>query len=116
MTTSEHRRAPERPKLRHGPATRAGQPVISRRGHVSADDSNRFIRQALEDIRAYMREHDLDPAGPPFAICTPTGRPGLIDIETGWPLDQIAQGAGAIHGATLPPTVVRHNIPDSMLV
>ena len=116
MTTSKYARPPEGPKPRHRPATHAGQPVITKRGQVTTDDSNRFIRHALKDIRAYMHEHDLDPAGPPFAICTPTAQPGLTDIETGWPLDQTTQGAGTIHSATLPRAVVRHNIPDSMLV
>ena len=116
MTTYGYTSSPARPKPRHGPATRAGQPVISKRGQVAADDSNRFIREALEDVRAYMHEHDLDPAGPPFAMCIPTAKPGLVDVEAGWPIDRIAQGAGAIHSATLPPAVVRHSIPDSMLV
>ena len=116
MTMSDYTNSPERPKPRHGPAARAGQPVITKRGQVATDDSNRFIRDALEDVRAYMHEHELDPAGPPFAICTPAAEPGLVDVEAGWPLDQIAQGAGAIHSATLPRAVVRHSIPDSMPV
>jgi hypothetical protein len=116
MTTSGYTNSPARPKPRHGPAARSGQPVISKRGQVAADDASRFIRRALEDVRAYMREHDLEPAGPPFAICIPAARTGQVDVEAGWPLEQIAQGAGAIHSATLPHAVVRHSIPDSMLV
>ena len=116
MTTSAYTGSTEGPRTRHGPAARAGQAVITKRGQVATADSNLFIRDALEDVRAYMHDHDLDPAGPPFAICTPASQAGLVDVEAGWPLDQVAEGAGAIHSATLPRAVVRHSMPDSMLV
>jgi hypothetical protein len=89
--------------------TRYSQPVLAKRGRVGVDDSTRFIRDALADIRAYMHEHDLEPAGPPFAITSAAAEPGKVDVEAGWPLEHEAVGAGAIHSATLPCTLARHN-------
>ena len=95
---------------------RFSQPTLSKRARVPASESTRFIREALADVRAYMHEHDLDPTGPPFAICMPIAEAGTVDIEAGWPLQHEAVGAGAIHSATLPCTVVRHTQEQETLV
>jgi hypothetical protein len=89
--------------------TRYSQPVLTKRGHISTDEATRFIRETLRDVRAYMHEHDLSPAGPPFAITSGADDPGMVNVEAGWPLDHEAVGAGAIHSATLPRTLARHN-------
>jgi hypothetical protein len=94
---------------------RYGQPALIKHGHVSADMLPAFIREALRDIRAYMHEHDLHPAGPPFATSTASSEPGKIDVETGWPLEHEAVGAGAIHSATLPCTLARHTNPRELV-
>jgi hypothetical protein len=87
---------------------RYSQPALIKRGHVSVDEQTDFTRDALQDIRAYMREHDLHPNGPPFAISTGTIDQGMIDVEAGWPIDHPVEGAGAIHTTTLSPTLARH--------
>jgi hypothetical protein len=114
MTTSMHTLTSPIPEHAHPAGRRAGQPVLSKRGQVVVDDSARFIREALEDIRAYIHEHDFNTTGPPFAICTPAPEQGLVDVEAGWPLDRIVPGAGAIHSATLPPTEVRPNVHEAI--
>ena len=115
MIMSTHTVASPIPEHAHPPSRRAGQPVLSKRRQVSVDDSARFIREALEEIRDYIHEHDFSPAGPPFAICTPSSEQGVVDVEAGWPLDHSVPGAGSIHSATLPPTEVRENVLDATL-
>ena len=58
------------------------QPVLSIRASVP-ETGRRFIADALHDVRIYMQEHRVQPAGPPFSIRRRTERE--IDIEAGWP-------------------------------
>ena len=92
----------------HGLRPAGQQPVLSTRARVRESDSAHFIQDALEDIRAYMQEHHIHPAGPPFARCRSTGA-GTLDIETGWLLERPVQGSGRIHAASLPTTLIRHD-------
>ena len=74
--------------------TRCSQPVLAKRGRVDADDSTRFIRDALADIRAYMHEHDLEPAGPPFAITNAAAEPGKVTWRQAGHSNTSARGRG----------------------
>lgn len=94
---------------------RYSQPALIKSGHVSADELTHFIREALRDIRAYMHEHDLDPAGPPFAISSGSSQPGTVNVEAGWPVEHEATGAAAIHSATLPRTIARRSDAETMI-
>lgn len=79
---------------------RADDPVLSIRGRIPAGEADAFIADALRDIRAYMHEHHLEAAGPPFAIRRPLG--SELDVEAGWPTGAPVPGAGRIHGGALP--------------
>jgi hypothetical protein len=69
---------------RHRPLSQSDeQQVLSIRGLVAEEDAQRFIADALHDIRVFMQEHDLSPAGPPFSIHHLRGDD--LDIEAGWP-------------------------------
>ncbi len=104
LTTREyHQRGFQRPDQ---------QAVLLIRGRVHQSDSGRFIRDSLAELHAFMHQHRIRPTGPPFARCRPTGV-GTVDIETGWPLEQPAEGRGRIHGASLPTTLIRHTTPHS---
>jgi hypothetical protein len=88
-----------------------GYPVLAIRTRTSERQGADFVHDALEEIRTFMHDHDLQPSGPPFTIVTPTARPGTLDIEAGWPIDHPVAGAGRIHGATLPPALSGHSRP-----
>ena len=83
-------------------ATRASsdQPVLSIRASVRESEADRFIADALRDIRVYMQEHHVQPAGPPFSICRPRG--SEVDVEAGWPTAAPLNGTGRIHGGSVP--------------
>jgi hypothetical protein len=85
------------------PAGRAApdQPVLSVRGSVPKAEAERFIADALRDIRVFMQEHDVAPAGPPFTICRPRG--SCLDVEAGWPTAvKCLAGSSRIHAGLLP--------------
>jgi hypothetical protein len=79
----------------------ADQPVLSIRGSVPRAKADRFIAEALHDIRVFMREHDVTPAGPPFSICRSRG--SSLDVEAGWPTAvKPPAGSTRIHVGSLP--------------
>jgi hypothetical protein len=86
----------DRPNLRPD-----DQPVLSIRASVSKADAGRFIAEALHDVRAFMQEARLPPAGPPFSISRPRGR--KVDVEAGWPTAvRPHAGTSRIHPGSLP--------------
>jgi hypothetical protein len=93
----------DRTRTRH-----PGQPVLAIRARTSERHAAHFVHAALEEIHAFIHDHDLQPAGPPFTIVTRTPRPGTVDVEAAWPIDQPVAGTGRIHGATLPTTLTGH--------
>ncbi len=77
------------------------QQVLSIRDLVPKEDAQRFIADALHDIRVFMQEHDLAPAGPPFSICRLRGDD--LDLEAGWPTaTKPLAGTSRIHSGSLP--------------
>jgi hypothetical protein len=82
------------------------QPILSIRAAVAEKDAERFIADALHDIRVFMRQHDVLPDGPPFSISRP--REGILDIEAGWPTaTRPLVGAGRIHSGSVPRSSIR---------
>lgn len=80
------------------------QQVLSIRHQVPREDAQRFIADALHDIRVFMEEHDVSAAGPPFSICRPRG--DTLDIEAGWPTaTKPLPGTSRIHSGSLPRTL-----------
>ena len=95
---------PAAPLARH---KETAQPVLSVRASVRKSEARTFIAGALHDIRLFMHEHDVEPAGPPFSICTPHGRD--LDIEAGWPTLRPLIGTNRIHAGALPPSLIGRN-------
>lgn len=90
-----------RPTLAHGLTARsAGQAVLSIRDTIPKAEAERFIAAALRDIRVFMQEQDVSPAGPPFSICREHGR--VLDVEAGWPTARPVAGTPRIHSGGLP--------------
>ena len=84
------------------------QAVLSIRARVDKCDATTFVHESLESIYVYMREHDMHPAGPPFALCKSAGV-RAIDVEAGWPLDRSVDGAGRIHAGSVPTALIGHD-------
>jgi hypothetical protein len=83
------------------PALNPDQQILSIRASVPKAEAGRFIGDALHDIRIFMQEHDVSPAGPPFSICRPRGSD--LDIEAGWPTaGKPLASTSRIHSGTLP--------------
>jgi hypothetical protein len=99
--------SPRTPSSRRGhPGTSySGQPILAIREHTSERRASQFVHDALGELHAFIRDHDIHPAGPPFTIVNHTPKPGTLDIEAVWPIDGPAAGAGRIHGGTLPVTL-----------
>lgn len=93
------------PGARHQ-RTSANQPVLSIRGAVPKEEDRAFIAEALHDIRLFMHEHEIPPAGPPFSICEPRG--SYLEIEAGWPTSTQALGTSRIHSGSLPRSLAGH--------
>jgi hypothetical protein len=90
-----------RTTVRHlSPGRLDQQAILSVRACVREEEAEAFIANTLHDVRAYMQEHHVQPAGPPFSISRP--RDGAIDIEAGWPIAKAVPGTGRIHGGALP--------------
>jgi hypothetical protein len=90
------------PAAGHRPIARTDeQQVLSIRAEVPKEDAERFIAAALHDIRIFMQEHHVRPAGPPFSICR--AREGTLDIEAGWPTaSEQPLGTSRIHSGLVP--------------
>lgn len=84
--------------------TAGDQPILSIRATVAADEAEAFIAAALHDIRVYLQEHDVAPAGPPFSICRSRGE--SVDVEAGWPVVQALGGTSRIHSGAVPGSFV----------
>lgn len=76
------------------------QPILSIRATVPALEADAFTEEALHDVRVYMQEHDVAPAGPPFAIRRQRGDD--VDIEAGWPIAGPLTGTSRIHSGLVP--------------
>jgi hypothetical protein len=89
-------RAETEPAVRHSPGLGSGrQPILSIRATVDKADAGAFIAEALRDIRVYMQEHRVSPAGRPFSICRQRG--SSVDVEAGWPTAKLLTGTTRIH-------------------
>ena len=97
----------------HPPVSYGGQPILAIRAHTSERRAAGFVHDALGELHSFIRDHDLQPAGPPFTIVNPTAKPGTLDIEAVWPIDRAAAGGGRIHGGTLPTPFAGHPIQPS---
>jgi hypothetical protein len=88
------------------------QPVLSIRASVPETEAATFIADALHDVRVYMQEHHVQPAGPPFSICR--ARETQVDVEAGWPTAAPLAGTGRIHGGALPRSLLEPETGRSM--
>jgi hypothetical protein len=90
------------PAVRHKLSARPGeQPILSIRASIPKTDADRFVADALHDVRAFMQEHHVRPAGPPFSICRARG--DNVDVEAGWPTaTKPLAGTSRIHTGSLP--------------
>lgn len=98
---------------RHARTARGDQPILSVRGAVPETDAGAFIAEALHDIRAYMQEHHISSAGPPFSICRPRG--SSVDVEAAWPTAGAVAGTSRIHAGSIPRSLMaghRAHVPD----
>lgn len=94
------RRMPPRAARYHA-VSHDEQPILSIRACVPKADASTFVAEALRDIRAFMQEHHLRAAGPPFSICR--GRADEVDVEAGWPVTgKPVGGTSRIHAGSLP--------------
>jgi hypothetical protein len=88
------------------------RPILSIRASVAEREADGFISDALHDVRVYMQEHRVQPAGAPFSIRLP--RDGAIDIEAGWPTARPFPGTGRIHCCALPRSLLEHETAWSL--
>lgn len=97
------RRARYRPAhVRHNDAFAQ---VLTIRARVERGHEARFAREALREVRSYIKERELEVNGPPFAICHPLPD-HCADVEAGWPVRN-PRGNRHIHGGALPATRLR---------
>jgi formate-dependent phosphoribosylglycinamide formyltransferase (GAR transformylase) len=95
------RRVPPRAAVGYDTLFHDEQPILSIRASVPKADASTFVAEALRDIRAFMQEHHLRAAGPPFSICR--GRADEVDVEAGWPVtSRPVAGTSRIHAGSLP--------------
>jgi hypothetical protein len=88
------------------------QPILSIRASVPKEDSEKFIADALHDIRVFMQEHHVPAAGPPFSICRSHG--SKVDVEAGWPTIRTLVGTPRIHAGAIPRSLIGpRGKPDS---
>ena len=98
------------PRAGHAATGQSGdRPVLSIRASVREGRADGFIADALRDIRVYMQEHHVQPAGPPFSICRPRGTE--VDVEAGWPTTAPLNGTARIHGGALPRSLLEPETP-----
>jgi hypothetical protein len=104
MTTTMQSR---RPSPRAG-RTEEPHSILSIRARIDDREATRFIHDALAEIRVFMHERDVEPAGPPFSLRRSAGQRGIVDIEAGWPLERPIGGSGRVHGGALPASLARN--------
>jgi hypothetical protein len=105
-TAFESLLAPTAPAASRKP-TSGYQPVLSIRASIPKGEDRKFIAEALRDIRIFMHEHEIVPAGPPFSICHTHG--SNLDIEAGWPTTTRPHtGTSRIQAGSLPRSLTGH--------
>ena len=70
------------------------------RARVNQAETSAFIRRTLREIRAHIKERDLEIAGPPFSLCHSLPD-HAVDVEAGWPV-RTAHGTERIHAGAIP--------------
>lgn len=82
------------------------QPILSIRGTVPEPEADAFAAEALHDVRVYMQEHGVAPAGPPLSIRRQRG--DEVDIDAGWPTASLLAGTSRIHSGLVPHSLAGH--------
>ena len=95
----------------HSLGRRTTQPVISIRAGAKEPGGNasRFVKDAFQELHAFVGDHDLRPEGPPFVIVHEDAVLGDLDIEVGLPIDRPVRGSGRVHGGALPSALTGHS-------
>ncbi|HUZ16563.1 MAG TPA: hypothetical protein VMU72_10385 [Gaiellaceae bacterium] len=88
------------------------QPILSIRATVPELEADAFTAEALHDVRVYMQEHDVAPAGPPFSIRRPRG--DEVDVEAGWPTAGPLSGTTRIHSGLIPRSLAGRQAAPSL--
>ena len=79
----------------------ADQPTLSIRTHAAVQDLPRLIGESYAAIGKYMMEFGVKPIGVPFTAYFNLDMQNL-DIEIGFPMDQVVPGQGAIQPSKMP--------------
>lgn len=80
-------------------------PVLTIRARVERDRETQFTREALREIRSYIKEQGLEVDGAPFATSHPLPD-HCVDVEAGWPVRK-PRGNRHIQAGALPVTRLR---------
>jgi effector-binding domain-containing protein len=82
---------------------RAEQATLVLRGKVAAAEIPIFLGRAYTEVAEHIGWSGLDFAGPPFARFRPLdGESREFEVEAGFPVDRVAEGAGEVVVSSLP--------------
>jgi effector-binding domain-containing protein len=81
--------------------TRAEQPYVAIRGHVSMAELGPFAARTPE-VFAWLGAHDLPPVGPPFLKYNVIDMMRQLEVEAGVPVAEPADADGEVISGVLP--------------
>jgi DNA-binding transcriptional MerR regulator len=77
------------------------QPALVIRDRVLMEKLPEIIPSRIDEIHGHMQTVGATFTGPPFIVCPYPDDEGLVDLETGWPVDGTFPGEGRVELATL---------------
>jgi effector-binding domain-containing protein len=83
---------------------RSEQPYVAIRTQAAMHELPSVIPQLHGKVRAWLEERGIEPAGPPFIRYLVINMAGKLDIELGFPVKSVPEGAddGRVVAGTLP--------------
>ena len=76
-------------------------PALLIRERVPRDRLSEVIPAAIAEVHGHMEATGISFAGPPLVLYSAMDG-GVVDVETGWPVEAGARGAGRVEEAVLP--------------
>ena len=82
------------------------QPALVVRERAPLEKLPEVIPSTIDEVHGHMQEVGATFAGPPFVVCPYPDNEGVVELETGWPVDGQFPGAGRVEFTTLPACTV----------
>ncbi len=92
--------------------------VVTRHDRASESTITQLIPQAIDQVHSFLGSRGVEPAGAPLCVCPEPDERGVMEIDTGWPVQEDVETEAPFEALTLPggrALVMRHVGPYEQL-